>query len=437
MPFYYDKMALNPQQKAVVDAVLRHESVFFTGCAGTGKSYLVKTLVQRLPPHSTWLTAMTGIAALAIGGKTLHSQTGIGLARASADVLAQRMKPFHRQAWRKVCVLIIDEVSMLSRELFEKLEEVARRVRSSERPFGGVQVVLCGDMFQLPPVSQEDRDDPSRQYCFESPLWKTVIQRTVELTHVYRQADAAFVQLLSEVRHARLSAGSIEALAALERPLPERAGVLPTRLFATNAEAESVNQGHLDALPGPVLRFEASDTYVRPELQDLLDKTCAAPKVLDLRVGAQVLLLKNLAPGLVNGSRGVVTHFHPATSMPYVRFLGAETEVLLEHEVWEYESRTDGVLAARAQVPLRLAWAITIHKSQGMSLDYLEVSLDQTFETGQVYVALSRARTLDGLRVLGFHPGKVRTCPRVQAFAHGDPPAYAPPPYDASAGARE
>lgn len=434
-------MTLNPQQREVIERVMRHQNVYFTGCAGTGKSFVLKELVRLLPQATTWLTALTGFAALQIGGRTLHSQTGIGLGTKTATMLVDAMHPAKRTAWRKVCVLIIDEASMMSQHLFELIHQVACLVRRDPRPFGGVQVVLCGDMYQLPPVSrEEDLDDPTHKYCFESPVWAQAGFHTVELTHVYRQADSVFVSMLDEVRHARMCPATVDALVALERPLPVRDGVLPTRLFATNAEADCVNQKHLADLAPPSIHYEATDTAVSPAYQEILDKKCVVPKLLVLKPGAQVILLKNLTPALVNGSRGTVVGFHPKTYMPEIRFMGSETTVVLEHQVWEYESRRDGVLASRCQIPLALAWAITIHKSQGMSIDYMEADVSKAFAYGHVYVGLSRARSLDGLRLIGFHPSKVRTCPRVEAFARGDPPPYETddtPPYEAEDTQRE
>lgn len=407
--------SLNERQQMVMAAVRRGESVFYTGCAGTGKSYLLKALVDVLPRKTTWVTAMTGIAALNIGGRTLHSQAGIGLARKSAAALVRDMKSNKRAEWRKCTTLVIDEVSMLSRGLFEKLNEVAQIARGDPRPFGGVQLVLAGDFFQLPPVSQES-SGPDVEFCFESPLWTSAVPVQIELTHIFRQTDAEFVSLLQEVRSGHLSPAAVERLTALGRPLKETEGVVATRLFPKNAQVDVINETNLDGLRGDTRTYESVDYTKDVEHTILLERNCIAPKQLLLKEGAQVMLLKNLGDDKhVNGSRGVVVGFNPISTMPRVRFLsGCVLE--LTPTMWEYESREGDLLATRTQIPLRLAWAVTVHKSQGLTIDMMEVDLKGTFAYGQAYVALSRARTIDGLRVLNFHPGHVRTHPLVASF---------------------
>lgn len=406
---------LNERQQMVMDAVRRGQSVFYTGCAGTGKSYLLKALVGILPRTTTWVTAMTGIAALNIGGRTIHSQAGIGLARKSAASLAKDMKSNKRTAWRMCTHMIIDEVSMLSRELFEKLDEIGRTIRGNPRPFGGIQLVLAGDFYQLPPVSQET-EGPSTEFCFQSPLWASAVPVQIELTHVFRQTDLEFVALLQEVRKGKLSAGAVEHLTALSRPLPPSGGVIATRLFPMNSQVDLVNEQKLGEIQGPVYMYEAEDYAKDVEYTSLLERNCLAPTHLYLKKGAQVMLLKNIGDNKhVNGSRGVVVGFNPDSNMPQVRFLMG-TVLELEPYTWKYETREGDILATRTQIPLRLAWAVTVHKSQGLTIDRMEVDLEGTFADGQAYVALSRARSMEGLRVLNFHPSHVRTHPMVNAF---------------------
>lgn len=402
-------MDLNTQQRAVLDAVLAGRSVFYTGCAGTGKSFLLRAIVRALPRRTTWVTAMTGVAALQIGGSTLHSRAGIGLARRAADDLVRFMKRQTRAAWRDCVVLIIDEVSMLSRALFEKLDAIGRAVRSDARPFGGIQLVLCGDFHQLPPVGA----GADGEFCFESPMWDAAVPHRYELTEVFRQRDAAFVALLAEVRSGVLSPDAVARLAALDRPLPDGA-VEPTRLFPTNGRVDDLNERALGRLDGETCVYNALD-YARTEEARALLGACIAPPSLALKVGAQVMLVRNLDETHVNGSRGVVVRFHPTSSMPVVRFLRGD-ELMMEPQVWEVEGDDGAVVASRTQVPLRLAWAVTIHKSQGLTIDWLDVDLEGTFACGQAYVALSRARSLEGLRVRGFHPACVRTHPSVRAL---------------------
>lgn len=403
-------MALTERQQTVIDAVRRGMSVCYTGCAGTGKSYLLRAIVDVLPKKTTWVTAMTGVAAMNIGGRTLHSRTGMGLANQPAETIVRKMRQRVRDAWVHACTtIIIDEISMMSRELFEKIDDVARRVRKNDGPFGGVQLVLCGDFYQLPPVS--DTDTP--EFCFESPLWQTSIHLHTELTQVFRQTDEAFVTLLQEVRKGKLSSTSIKTLQSLDRPLVS-GDVKPTQLYPTNAQVDTINLTNLEVLGGKTYVYDANDYAVDDEYASLLERTCIAPSRLVLKQGAQVMLIKNIDEQHVNGSRGVVVGFQPESQMPIVRFRAGK-QMVMTPEVWEYDSTDETILATRTQVPLRLAWAMTVHKSQGMTIDYLEVDMKNTFAYGQAYVALSRARTLDGLCVRNFHPSHVRTHPLVDA----------------------
>ena len=425
----YLEMALNAKQQEVLDVVLSNRSIAYIGCGGVGKSYLLKAIIKHLNPETTWVTAMTGIAALAIGGKTLHSALGIGLARGTPQELVENMRSDKRKEWKRMRTLVVDEISMWSAELFWKVHCVACIARSSQRPFGGLQLVLSGDFFQLPPVSRDDGEDAdasASQYCFESPLWSEAIDVEVELTQVYRQTDAEFVAMLQEVRLARMSQATVQAFMAMDRPLVSALGIEPTRLFPTNDQVDVLNRNQLTQLAGVVYTFTADDYVSAEHYRPLLDKACTAPKVLELKVGAQVLLLRNLDTRHVNGSRGVVEEVVADGKVPVVRFLDGSS-VELPPAAWEFETARGVLLASRSQVPLKLAWAITVHKSQGMSIDWLEVNMDRTFAHGQAYTALSRARRPEGLRVLNFRPGHVRANPKVLA-AYTDAADDDPPP---------
>ncbi|KAG7256491.1 hypothetical protein CRUP_021001, partial [Coryphaenoides rupestris] len=397
---------LNKEQAAVLTAVLSGKNVFFTGSAGTGKSFLLKRIVGSLPPKSTYATASTGVAACHIAGTTLHNFAGaapleqcIELAQrpgvsAALDLLPP---PDHRRGVHGGCAL-----------LFDKLEAVARSVRRSTEPFGGIQLIICGDFLQLPPVS---KGKEKALFCFQARSWRKVIQVNMELTEVRRQTDQAFISLLQAVRVGRVSEDVTARLMASAYHKIERDGILATRLCTHKDDVELTNDNKLQQLPGSVHVFEATDSD--PSLVKTIDAQSPVNRILQLKVGAQVMLTKNLEVqrGLVNGARGVVVGFEPGKpGLPRVRFLCGATEVL-NRERWMFKSG-GGLYLSRQQLPLKLAWAISIHKSQGMTLDCVEISLARVFESGQAYVALSRAKTLEGLRVMDFDPRVVRGRPR-------------------------
>ncbi|XP_017363612.1 ATP-dependent DNA helicase PIF1 isoform X1 [Cebus imitator] len=407
------KPQLSEEQAAVLRAVLKGQSIFFTGSAGTGKSYLLKRILGLLPPTGTVATASTGVAACHIGGTTLHAFAGIGSGQAPlAQCVALAQRPGVRQGWLNCQRLVIDEISMVEADLFDKLEAVARAVRQQNKPFGGIQLIICGDFLQLPPVTKGSQ--PPR-FCFQAKSWKRCVPVTLELTKVWRQADQTFISLLQAVRLGRCSDEVTHQLRATAAHKVGRDGIVATRLCTHQDDVALTNQRRLQELPGKVHRFEAVDS--NPELASTLDAQCPVNQLLQLKLGAQVMLVKNLSVsrGLVNGARGVVVGFEAeGRGLPQVRFLCGVTEVI-RADRWTVQV-TGSQLLSRQQLPLQLAWAMSIHKSQGMTLDCVEISLGRVFASGQAYVALSRARSLQGLRVLDFDPMAVRCDPRVLHF---------------------
>ncbi|XP_037689640.1 ATP-dependent DNA helicase PIF1 [Choloepus didactylus] len=407
------KPQLSEEQAAVLSVVLKGQSIFFTGSAGTGKSYLLKRILGSLPPTGTVATASTGVAACHIGGTTLHTFAGIGSGQAPlAQCVALAQRPGVRQSWLNCQRLVIDEISMVEADLFDKLEAVARAVRQQNKPFGGIQLIICGDFLQLPPVNKGSQPP---QFCFQAKSWRRCVPVTLELTEVWRQADPAFISLLQAVRLGRCSEEVTRQLRATAVHKVGRDGIVATRLCTHQDDVALTNQRRLQELPGEVHSFEAVDSD--PDQARILDAQCPASRLLQLKLGAQVMLVKNLAVsrGLVNGARGVVVGFAAeGRGLPQVRFLCGVTEVI-RADRWTVQV-TGGQLLSRQQLPLQLAWAISIHKSQGMSLDCVEISLGRVFASGQAYVALSRARSLQGLRVLDFDPMVVRCDPRVLHF---------------------
>ena len=435
-----DHVSLNAAQAAALKAVQRGRTIFLTGAGGTGKSHTIRAI-------TTWaanaglryaVTALTGCAALLLGqgAKTLHSWAGIGLARDDAEGLAESVRKNKRaqRRWLDTQLLIIDEVSMMTPDLFAKLDIVGRRIRKrSTDPFGGIQIVFAGDFCQLPPVirgpSGENPD--AATFIFETPLWSTMIHEIHELTEIRRQTDPVFQQILTEARLGSLSPENQARLEArMGLPWQEN-DIRPTLLFTRNAEVESINRQNMEALEGERRTFQAQTvtmdkpggkrTFVQPGDADIqaalerLDSDAPYDPQLTLCVGAQVMLLVNLDQerGLVNGSRGVLTGYSPG-GLPIVKFLSCRDPVLVDRANWWL---TDAGGIGRSQIPLRIAYAITIHKSQGATLDSALVDIgSSTFEYGQAYVALSRVRTLCGLYVWKFDPRKIRAHPAVVKF---------------------
>jgi ATP-dependent DNA helicase PIF1 len=384
------------EQSTVLEYVLRGKNVFFTGSAGTGKSYLLKKIISALPPDVTMVTASTGVAACHIGGITLHQFAGIGLGTGTMEKCKQIVsKSVAGMNWRKIKHLIIDEISMVDGDYFDKIEAIARFIKNNEKPFGGIQLILCGDFFQLPPVSKIDE---KAKFCFQSQAWNKCIHINFELKKVHRQTDQKFINILNKLRIGQVTDEITEVLKNTSKQKIEMDGILATRLCSHVNEANEINETQLQKLPGvsKVYIAEDSDTSMLKTLNQQL----SVPNKLILKVGAQVMLLKNLSvnKGLVNGARGVIVKFED--DVPIVRFrTGSNYKAKLEK--WSIKV-AGGAIVHRKQIPLKLAWAFSIHKSQGLTLDCVEMSLARVFDAGQAYVALSRAQSLQTLRVLDF-----------------------------------
>lgn len=392
---------LTEEQSKILSAVLNGKNVFFTGSAGTGKSFLLKKIIAALPPDETIATASTGVAACHIGGVTLHQFAGIGIGSGSLERSFQlASRPSSAAVWRKTKHLIIDEISMVNAEFFDKLEAVARYIRKTERPFGGIQLILCGDFFQLPPISKRDE---KVKFCFQSMAWEKCVHFNFELKIVHRQKDPEFIKILNNIRIGRVTESISNTLKATAKQNIESNGILATRLCSHINEADEINNFQLNELKGASKIYIAQDSDQM--MSNTLDQQLPVPGKLTLKVGAQVMLLKNvnISNGLVNGARGIVIKF--VDDLPVIQ-LRSGNIYHTQMEKWSIRT-VSGATVCRKQIPLKLAWAFSIHKSQGLTLDCVEMCLSRVFDAGQSYVALSRAQSLQSLRILDFNSQQV------------------------------
>ena len=450
---------LNTAQRAAYDAVATGTSIFLTGPGGTGKSFLLNLFLE-IPGRKVSLTALTGCAAILLHSqaKTVHSWAGIGLGTESVEVLVAGLKKSRKakKRWFETDILVIDEISMMTPELFEKLDKIGRIVRQVDKPFGGMQIVLVGDFYQLPPVSRVKE----AQFVFESPLWPQLGLITHELTEIVRQKDPAFQEVLNQARRGEMTKKSIRILASRMGLDYTTQDIKPTMLFSRRAQVDQINQTNLKKLASERRTFNVSTVFdpkvatggMRQEdpavkaATEKLDRDAAYSAELTVAIGAQVMLLTNKYQdmGLVNGSRGVVVGYGvpvEATAaaaavpgkiqdkeilVPLVKFRNGIT-IHISHSTWEV-SDMPGVL--RRQIPLKLAYAITIHKAQGATLDCALIDVgSNVFEYGQAYVALSRARDLESLYIHDLDAAAFRAHPKVKEFYAGiaSPPATASP----------
>ena len=451
-------LRLSDEQKTVFETILQGHNVFLSGGAGTGKSFLIQAIKNHLPSikaarencsvrsedadtnshtihvkmHRVRVTALTGCAAILLGrgSKTLHSWAGIGKGQGSVSELVAKIRYGKaKRNWLTTDLLIIDEISMLTTELLEKLDGIAKRMRSSCQPFGGIQVVFVGDFFQLPPVIKDAQQSAEQNiFAFQSPVWNTIIrpEHEIHLKQIHRQSDPIFQKILNETRLGKLTPESCEIIKSRIGLNWQSAKIRPTLLFPRRTEVDMINETNLRALKGTRHSYKVDLTFSEktpigfdkknPDFLrtlDIMDRDSSYVSELILIEGAQVMLIYNLdiERGLSNGSRGVITGFDAtAGNIPIVEFSNG-IRIPVGRQSWEVEDY-DGIF--RTQIPLRLAYACTIHKSQGASIDCALIDIGtSTFEYGQAYVALSRVRSIEGLYIHKFSPEAVRAHPLV------------------------
>ena len=388
-------------------------NIYLTGSAGSGKTYLLNQYIQYLRDHDIGVavTASTGIAATHMGGITIHGFAGIGIREQMTeyDIDALLQKPYLAKRFEHTQVLIVDEVSMLHARTLDMTDQVCRAFKRVDKPFGGMQVILSGDFFQLPPISRSGTETDAKNFVIYSNSWQAMKPAVCYLSEQHRQDDQDFMDILNAIRDSSLEDGHFETLGErMHAELGEN--ILPTKLYTHNADVDMINQRELDLLEHDEREYEMIGTG-REAILEGLKKSCLAPATLRLKEGAEVMFVKNnFEKGYVNGTRGKVESFL-GDGTPVVRLHSGKV-IQVPFETWAIEE--DGkIKASVVQYPLRLAWAITIHKSQGMSLDNAEIDLSKTFAYGMGYVALSRVRTLQGVRLVGFNNNALAVDPVV------------------------
>ncbi len=386
-------------QKEALDILKTGRNVFLTGAAGSGKTHTLREYIAYLRGLNTdvAVTASTGIAATHMGGMTIHSWSGLGiknfLTESDLDDIAER--PYLRNRMKNTSVLIIDEISMLHHFRLDLIDAILRRIKGSWEPFGGIQVVLCGDFFQLPPVTRID--EPEARFAYHSPAWQSLGLKICYLTEQHRQNDLEYLGVLNSIRDNEVSESIFETLNT--RFITNLGKADTTKLYSHNVNVDSENERELEKLSPKVFEYHMESRGAKKLVENLM-KSCLAPETLRLKEGARVMFVKNnFEKGYVNGTTGVVTNL--GYDFIRVRTLAGQN-IDVEPESWRIEE--DGVSRAEiSQFPLRLAWAITVHKSQGMSLDAAEIDLSDCFVPGMGYVALSRVRSLSGLYLKGLN----------------------------------
>lgn len=444
------------RQSSALDILKTGQNVFLTGSAGSGKTYTLNQYIDYLRARRVpvAVTASTGIAATHMNGTTIHSWSGIGIKDelSDRDLTTLSRKQFLADRLKDTAVLVIDEISMLHAKQLNLVSQVLKHIRKNDKAFGGIQVVVAGDFFQLPPIGSKGETNREK-FAFMSEAWLDAKFHICYLSEQHRQVSEAanggldLDDILNQIRRQEVT---FESIAALEATFDQNVDIKRTRLYTHNLNVNSINDKELAALEGEMMRFEATSTG-DSKLVETLKKTVRTQDDLILKVGAKVMFIKNNTElGVSNGTMGeligfatvkiddskdsseaLITDDDPSTDsdedtakskkgaakkdkekvkekkattqkMPVVR-LNSGREVIAEPEEWIIEDETGDVLASYEQVPLCLAWAITIHKSQGMTLDAAEIDLSRTFELGQGYVALSRLKSLAGLQLLGMN----------------------------------
>lgn len=430
---------LSVEQKQVFETIKKGENVFMTGPGGSGKTFIIQEIYNWYTQKEfkkIQVCALTGCAAILLkcNSKTLHSWSGIGLANGDINEVITKVinNKWKRKNWLNVDILIIDEVSMMSSKLLSILDGIGKRIKKNTLPFGGIQLLFSGDFYQLPPVGNIEEPD-TLQFCFENPIWNSLFHKKIELKQIFRQSDQTYCDILNQIRKGTLNKKAYNLL--MSRCVScEDETIKPTKILPRRNDVNSINETEMKLLETDEKIFEMEIIKTLPddkrsiipkeqllnELEMLQNNTMGEKKLI-LKKGAQVMCVVNIDMEgqypIVNGSRGVVVDFIEPGCIPVVKFKSGITKPITPY-VWELEDSLElkkgyGI----RQIPLILAWAITIHKSQGTTLELAEIDIGNgIFECGQSYVALSRVKDMNGLYLTGFNPAKIKINKKVQDF---------------------
>lgn len=406
------EIVLNQLQQKAYQIILDKKSIFITGAGGTGKSVLIKKIKKDMEKKNIAMTSTTGVSAKLINGVTLHSYLGIQLGDKSYDDLLKLIKinktVFNR--WKLLDILIIDEISMLSVELFEKLDKLAQTLRNNKLPFGGIQLILTGDFCQLPSIN-------STSLLFESKIWNQCIKETIYLTEIIRQTDINFVKVLNKVRLGIVDEEVQTILKSREIKYKASTGLIPTMLYSINAKVDKTNKLYYERLESQEYTYNVSyHWHKKISFAEKYDSLIRFKTQLKLKVGTQVMFLINRY-GLVNGSRGIITSF--IEGFPMVLFSDGNeknnVEMLIRKETLNIEENNK-LIMSYTQLPITLAFATSIHKCQGSTVSLARIDFKNIFEYGQAYTSISRVKSLEGLYIRNLDFSLIKAHPKAVEY---------------------